>query len=257
MERVKINVAEGVLTATLADVEHRNALGDDFLGELSGAIKQANADSTIRAMVIGNAGNTWCAGANLKEQVRRNEAGESTALPAFPTVLAEIQDSPTPIIAKVEGHVLGGGTGLAAVCDISIARDDVQFGFSEVRLGVTPAIVSVVCLPKMRLGEAMEAFLRGNRFGATEAAAYGLINRAVPAESLDAAVADVVADLEKGGPDALGITKRLVYEVRARAQADAFEWTTKLSAECFASAEAREGMSAFLERRPPKWLRNK
>ena len=109
--------------------------------------------------------------------------------------------------------MVGGGNGLAAALDISIAADDVKFGFTEVRLGVAPAIISVVCLPKMRPGEAMEAFLRGHRFSAARAAELGLINRAVPKSELDAAVEEVLADLRKGGPRALGFAKRLVHEV--------------------------------------------
>ena len=149
---------------------------------------------------------------------------------------------------------MGGGNGLAAVCDIAIARDDVKFGFSEVRLGVSPAIVSVVCLPKMRSGEAMEAFLRGNRFPASKAAEYGLISRAVSADELDAAIDEVVSDLRKGGPNALGVAKRLIYEVPRMEPAAAMEWAAKLSAECFASDEAREGMRAFIEKRDAEWI---
>jgi methylglutaconyl-CoA hydratase len=149
--------------------------------------------------------------------------------------------------------VVGGGNGLAAALDISIAADDVHFGFTEVRLGVAPAIISVVCLPKMRRGEALEAFLRGQRFSASRAAELGLINRAVPRESLDAAVAEVLSDLRRGGPTALGVAKRLVYEVPALEQKEALRWASKLSAELFAGAEAAEGMKAFLHKRKPAW----
>ena len=149
---------------------------------------------------------------------------------------------------------MGGGNGLAAALDISIAADDAKFGFTEVRLGVAPAIISVVCLPKMRPGEAMEAFLRGNRFPAARAAELGLINRAVPREELDAAVDEVLADLRKGGPNALGEAKRLVYEVPAMEQKEAFQWTARLSAELFRGEEAAAGMKAFLTRSKPPWV---
>ena len=149
--------------------------------------------------------------------------------------------------------MVGGGNGLASAMDISIARADVKFGFTEVRLGVIPAIISVVCLPKMRQGDAMEAFLRGNRFPATRAAELGLINRAVPADELDAAVEEVISDLRKGGPSALGLAKSLVFEVPKLEQAEALEWTAKLSNSLFAGEEAKEGMSAFLQKRPASW----
>ena len=138
-------------------------------------------------------------------------------------------------------------------CDISIASEAAKFGFSEVRLGVAPAIISVVCLPKMRPGEAMEAFLRGHRFPAARAAELGLINRAVPAAELDAAVDEVLADLRKGGPHALGVAKRLVHEVPRMLPERAFEWTSGLSADLFASEEAAEGMKAWLDKRAPNW----
>ena len=142
---------------------------------------------------------------------------------------------------------------MASALDISIASEDVKFGFTEVRLGVAPAIISVICLPKMRSGEAMEAFLRGNRFSASRAAELGLINRAVPAAELDSAVDEVLADLRKGGPNALGFAKRLVYEVPRMEQKEAFKWTSRLSGELFAGEEAKEGMTAFLGKRRPAW----
>ncbi len=143
---------------------------------------------------------------------------------------------------------------MASALDITNAAEDVKFGFTEVRLGVAPAIISVICLPKMRPGEAMEAFLRGNRFPAARAAELGLINRAVPAAELDAAVDEVLTDLRKGGPNALGFAKRLVYEVPGMGQKEAIEWTTRLSGELFAGAEAKEGMAAFLGKRKPAWV---
>lgn len=248
---VKVEIAGGVLTATLADVENRNALGGELLEGLRGAIRQANEDDGIRAVVVTNEGSTFCAGANLKQRAgtTRNASGGG----GFPELLHEIQTSPTPIIGRIDGHVVGGGNGLASALDISIAREDVKFGFTEVRLGVIPAIISVVCLPKMRQGDAMEAFLRGNRFSGARAAELGLINRAVPGDQLDAAVEEVLADLRKGGPNALGLAKSLVYEVPRREQADAVEWTTALSNRLFAGDEAKEGMKAFLEKRPASW----
>lgn len=248
---VKVDVTRGILTATLADIENRNALGSELLEGLRAAIRKANADPSIRAVVITNEGSTFCAGANLKQRSRESQPAKGGG--GFVELLEEIQTSPKPIVGRIDGHVVGGGNGLASALDISIARDDVKFGFTEVRLGVIPAIISVVCLPKMRQGEAMEAFLRGNRFPATRAVELGLINRAVPADQLDAAVEEVLADLRKGGPRALGLAKHLVYEVPKRTQADAVRWTAELSGQLFAGEEAREGMQAFLAKRPASW----
>ncbi len=251
MGEVRSELEDGVLTVTLADVENRNALGAPVLNGIHDAIERANGDDAIRAVVLTNDGNTFCAGANLKQQSGAQQ-GERPKI-GLDGLLVMIQQSPTPVLGKIRGHVVGGGNGLAAALDIAIAQDDVKFGFTEVRLGVAPAIISVVCLPKMRPGEAMEAFLRGNRFTASKAAEYGLISRAVPEAELDAAIDEVLADLRLGGPTALGHAKRLVYEVPVMDQAEAFKWTSELSAGLFKGEEAAAGMKAFLKREKPPW----
>jgi methylglutaconyl-CoA hydratase len=251
MDPVRITTARGVMTATLADVDNRNALGNALVGGLLEAVAAANADPAVRALVVTNEGSTFCAGANLKE--RASAPGAKGGMGSFEDLLVAIQRSPTPIVGRIAGHVVGGGNGLAAALDVSIAADDVQFGFTEVRLGVAPAIISVVCLPKMRRGEAMEAFLRGNRFSAARAAELGLINRAVPRDALDAAVEEVLADLRRGGPQALGFAKSLVYEVPRMETREALRWTGELSGRLFAGEEAAEGMKAFLQKRKPSW----
>ncbi|MEE8507973.1 MAG: enoyl-CoA hydratase-related protein [Myxococcota bacterium] len=251
MSEVRVETAAGVMTVTLADVENRNALGSALIRGLREALASANADPGVRAIVVTNEGSTFCAGANLKE--RSSASAKASDSGGFETLLHEIQTSPTPLVGRIAGHVVGGGNGLAAALDISIAAEEVKFGFSEVRLGVAPAIISVVCLPKMRPGEAMEAFLRGHRFPAARAVELGLINRAVPAGELDAAVEEVLADLRKGGPKALGFAKRLVYEIPGMDQKQAFQWSSRLSGELFAGEEAAEGMAAFLGKRKPKW----
>ncbi|MEE2677079.1 MAG: enoyl-CoA hydratase-related protein [Myxococcota bacterium] len=251
MDTVRLETGDGILTVTLADVENRNALGAALLNGLHDAIGRANADPAIRAVVVTNEGNTFCAGANLKQQSGAGR-GEAPKV-GFEELLGEIQRSPTPIVGKIRGHVVGGGNGLAAALDIAIAQDDVKFGFTEVRLGVAPAIISVVCLPKLRRGDALEAFLRGHRFPASRAAELGLISRAVPADALDAAVDEVLSDLRRGGPEALGFAKRLVYEVPGMAQKEAFAWTAELSARLFRGEEAAAGMKAFLKREKPPW----
>jgi methylglutaconyl-CoA hydratase len=251
MDPVRISIDRGVMTATLADVENRNALGGALVRGLLDAVAAVNADAGLRALVVTNEGSTFCAGANLKE--RAAASGGGGGMGGFEDLLVAIQTSPTPIVGRIAGHVVGGGNGLAAALDVSIAAEDVQFGFTEVRLGVAPAIISVVCLPKMRRGEALEAFLRGQRFPASRAAELGLINRAVPRDALDTAVGEVLADLRRGGPTALGVAKSLVYRIPQLEQKEALGWASRLSAELFAGAEAAEGMKAFLQKRKPSW----
>ena len=251
MSKVRVESTSGVMTITLADIENRNALGGALIHEAIEALAAANADPQMRAVVFTNEGTTFCAGANLKERSSAKSTAKNSA--GFEDLLLAIMDSPTPVIGRIAGHVVGGGNGLASAMDISIAAEDAKFGFTEVRLGVVPAIISVVCLPKMRRGDALEAFLRGHRFTAARAAELGLINRAVAVDQLDAAVEEVLTDLHKGGPNALGIAKQLVYNVSSMQREDAFAWTAKLSGELFASDEAAEGMAAFLGKRKADW----
>ena len=254
MGEVRLETVDGILTVTLADVENRNALGARVVDGLHEAIVRAEAEPAIRVVLVTNEGNTFCAGANLKEQ--SGAAPAARAKVGLPELLSEIQACATPVVGKIRGHVVGGGNGLVAALDIAIAQEDVKFGFSEVRLGVAPAIISVVCLPKMRRGEAMEAFLRGNRFPARRAAELGLVSRAVPADQLDAAVDEVLADLRQGGPEALGFAKRLVHEVPAMEPQEAFAWAADLSQRLFRGDEAAAGMKAFLKREKPPWAKD-
>ncbi|MDG2051351.1 MAG: enoyl-CoA hydratase-related protein [Myxococcota bacterium] len=254
MSEVRVETTRGIMTVTLADVENRNALGAGLINGLHEAIQHANDNPEVRAVVVTNDGNTFCAGANLKEQSGAKKGTRPVV--GLDGLLELIQKSPTPIIGKIAGHVVGGGNGLAAALDISIAAEDVKFGFTEVRLGVIPAIISVVCLPKMRRGEALDAFMRGNRFTGTRAAELGLINDAVPRDQLDEAIDTVLADLRKGGPNAVGLAKQLVYDVPRMEQKEAFKYTAQLSAELFRGDEAAEGMKAFLQKRPATWANN-
>ena len=237
----------GVTTLRLVDVERRNALSATMLRELVGAIDAAEADAASRVVVLTNAGNTFCAGADLRERV------DGLPTPRLDELFTRVARSRLVFVGRIDGHCVAGGVGLAAVLDISIAREDATFGFSEVRLGLAPAIISVVCLAKMRDADARSAMLRGNRFDAREAARMGLVTSAVPAGELDAALSAVVADLLAGEPNALAETKELLRRVPSMDNDDAFRHAGEVSARLFASDAAREGMTAFLEKRPARW----
>ena len=243
----------GVVTVTLADEANRNALSRRLLAELTAALDDADADPAVRVVVLTNAGRVFCAGADLKESSGRR-ADDNPVVVRSSALFGRFRRSPKPYVGRIAGHCVAGGMGLAAAMDISIARDDAKFGFTEVRVGVAPAMISVVCLPKMRRADATAAFLRGNRFGAAEAARLGLINSAVPAENLDAEVESVVGDLLKGGPSALAAAKHLLDRVPEMSFDDALRWAERLSAELFAGDEAAEGMDAFLNKRTPRWV---
>lgn len=237
----------GVATITLDRPDNRNALSTELLNSLGDNLDRALSDEQVRVIVLTNESNTFCAGADLKGG--SSEPSRHSMVDVFEAIL----DAPKPVVGRIAGHCTGGGNGLAAACDLSIAADDAFFAFTEVRIGVAPAIISVVCLPKLRRGDALELFLTGNRISAARAAEIGLITRAVPREDLDAEVAQVCADLLAGGPGALAAAKDLVYRVPDMDRTEAFAWTAKRSAELFASEEAAEGVAAFRKRERPSW----
>ena len=250
MNLVERRVVDGVMTITLNDVARRNALSRALLGELADACTEAEVDQDVRVVVVTNAGPVFCAGADLSEQ---SIAGDRPAF-ALGDLFQLIAQSAKPYVGRINGHCVAGGVGVAAAMDISVAVDTATFGFTEVRVGVAPAMISVVCLPKMRVADARAAFLRGSRFSAERAQHMGLINDAVSADALDAVVGAIVDDLVAGGPAAIAATKSLMARVPEMSVDDAVVWTGELSARLFASDEAREGMTAFLQKRPASWV---
>jgi methylglutaconyl-CoA hydratase len=232
---------------TLDEASNKNALSPTIIDGLVDALAQGMDDASVRVVVITNEGNTFCAGADLRSGGSRGKYG-------ITTVLAAIQDAPKPVVGRIAGHCVAGGVGIAAACDISVVVDNAVIGFSEVRIGVAPAIISVVCLPKLSRADASELMLTGRRITGVRAAEIGLLNHAVPADLLDAKVDAVVADLVAGGPAALSETKRLIASVPDMARDEAFAKMSALSHKMFASLEGAEGMAAFRERRPASWV---
>ncbi len=249
---VETSLDGGVFTATLADEARRNALSTELVGELVEALDGAEADPHVRVIVVTNKGNTFCAGANLAQA---SSASAPVAVRTPQDLFGRVRRSPKPYVGRVAGHCVAGGVGLAAAMDISIAADDTTFGFSEVRIGVAPAVISVVCLPKLRSADARATFLRGHRFPAAEAARIGLINTAVARDQLDAEVDAVIGDLLAGNPAAIAASKELLDRVPAMDVDEAFAWTSELSARLFTSDDAQEGMASFREKRPAAWVR--
>lgn len=240
---------DGVLWLTLNEPERRNSLSAAILEGLQSGLDDAATDDEVRSIVITGSGSAFCAGADLKAGGIRPSGGENP----FARILRTIWEHPRPVVARINGHAFGGGIGLAAACDLAIAAEGTQFSFSEVRLGVVPAMISVVVLPKIGIQNALWLFLTGERFDATRAAQIGLVHRVVPAAELDDAVASVLALLRLGGPQALREAKQLVRRVPELSMAEGFRHTTAIIERLFASPEAAEGMQAFVEKRPPAW----
>ena len=254
MNLVRTEFDDGVLTVTLCDEENRNALSAELTSELSQTLDEAEGNPEVRVIVLTNSGRVFCAGADLSERSSKEQSISKTK-PVDPLeIFGRFRKSSKPYIGKIAGHCVAGGMGIAAAMDISIATEEAKFGFTEVRIGVAPAIISVLCLPKMRTSEASEAFLRGNRFSASEAVRMGLINTAVPAKELDSTVEEVLSDIKAGGPEAIAAAKQLILQVPQMQVDEAFVWTSELSAKLFKSEEAQEGMRAYLEKRSPSWM---
>ena len=252
-EIVHLVVADRIATITLDSESNRNALSSALMAQFEEKLQAALSDDTARLIVLTNTGTVFCSGADLKELASPGTAPGGGGPSRLVSILKTILASPKPVIARVAGPARAGGLGLVAACDISVAVDGATFAFSEVRIGVIPAIISVVVLPKLGQTRGMELFLTGDTFDAIEAARVGLINAAVPAAELDDTVGRFAESILKGAPGALAGSKRLVREVPGMETEEAFAFTGRLSAEYFASEEAREGMTAFAQQRAPRW----
>ncbi|MFF7856690.1 enoyl-CoA hydratase family protein [Streptomyces sp. NPDC007904] len=233
----------GVETLTLDAPLHRNALSAVLVAELADALADAGADTGVRAVVLTHTGTTFSAGADLRDP---------PAPQALVGLLRQIVELPKPVLARVTGHVRAGGTGLLAACDIAAASHTATFAFTEVRIGVAPAVISLPLLPRTDPRALARYYLTGERLDAAEAARIGLLTAA--GDDVDEVLAPVLDGLRRASPEALAETKRLltarVLETFDRDAAD----LTALSARLFASDHAREGMTAFLERRDPEWV---
>ncbi|MFQ5666535.1 MAG: enoyl-CoA hydratase-related protein [Candidatus Binatia bacterium] len=236
---------------TLNQPEKRNALSNVLVQELRDHLQAAIVDERVRVIVLTGAGSVFCAGADLKTSGvgASSTPGENP----FVTVMKTIWEAPKPVIGRINGHAFGGGVGLAAACDITVAADSATFSFSEVRVGVIPAMISVIVVPKLGIQNAMWLFLTGERINARRAVEVGLIHRAVAATELDAAIDEVIGMLRLGGPNAIREAKQLVRRMPELSVDGGFRYATQKITELFASAEAAEGMRAFIEKRRPRW----
>ena len=252
-EVVHYSIDHGVATITLDSPSNRNALSRQMMAELDTQVQRALADTSARIIVLTGAGPVFCSGADLKEQREANVTGAPTGPGALVPTLKALWHSPKPVVGRINGAARAGGLGLVAVCDIVVASDTATFAVSEVRIGVIPAIISVLLLPKLGLTKITELFLTGEPFTAGEAVAMGLITASAPPEKLDETVEKYIARLRLCAPGAVAAAKRLIRDVPGMPLDAAFAETAERSAAFFASEEAREGMTAFAEKRPPAW----
>jgi len=235
--------ARGIETLSLDSPANRNALSAALVGELTDALTDCAKDTDVRAVVLTHTGNTFCAGADLRDP---------PAPDALVGLLRQIVELAKPVVARVTGHVRAGGLGLLAACDIAAGAAAATFAFTEVRIGVAPAVISLPLLPRTDPRALARYYLTGERLDATEAARIGLLT--ATGDDVDAVLEPILDGLRRAAPQGLAETKALltakVLETFDRDAAD----LTALSARLFASPQAREGMTAFLERRDPTWV---
>lgn len=236
---------------TLNAPQSRNALSAGIIEGLDAHLRAALADDAVRAIVLTGAGPAFCAGADLKSGGGAAATGDGRN--PFVEILRLIWDGPKPVIAAVNGHAFGGGLGLVAAADIAIAAETAKFAFSEVRIGVIPAMISVVVLPKLGVHHGMRLFLTGETFDAAAARGYGLLHAVVPPAELAAAVQKDIDAIALGGPHAVREAKQLVRTIPRLPFDDAFTHAQAKIAALFSSEEAAEGMMAFAGKRKPRW----
>jgi len=242
--------AGGIATITLDSPGNANALSTELVRQLGAALGSALADPGVRVIVLTGAGRVFCSGADLKEALGSPRA----AAGMLAEVIRALWDSAKPVICRVNGAARAGGIGLVAACDIAVAPVTATFAFSEVRIGVAPAVISVPCLRRMPSRAAAEYFLTGVVFDAGRATEIGLLTRAVLADDLDAEVGRYAAMILRGAPGALAATKGVLREVTAEPVASELARMAELSGSLFGSDEAREGMTAYAEKRDPAWV---
>ena len=253
---VHYTVEGSVARLTLDSPDNRNALSTALVNQLHQGLTDATEESGVRAVVLDHTGGTFCAGADLAQAVSSGRAVDLGDIAIdrareLTRLLRRILKLPMPVIAAVDGHVRAGGLGLVGACDIAVAGQSSTFALTEARIGVAPSIISLTLLPKMTARAVGRYFLTGEKFGAAEAADIGLIS--IAADDVKATVASLTAAIGKASPQGLAASKALTTAPILAAFDRQADELTEESARLFVSDEAREGMIAFLQKRPPSW----
>jgi enoyl-CoA hydratase len=249
-ELVHYGVGDQVATLTLDSPHNRNALSRQLVAELTGRLADAVAEPSARTVVITHTGRVFCAGADLAEAGSQSMADANTAILAL---LTAIVDAAKPVIARITGHVRAGGIGIVGACDLAVATGTASFAFTEARIGVAPAMISLTTQDLLTPRAAARYYQTGATFGAEEAAQAGLITIATSNENLDADLGQLLSEIRETSPQGAAETKRLLTRGRRQRLAQESAAMAELSARLFASAEAQEGIHAFLEKRPAAW----
>lgn len=257
-ETIEILRTGGVATVWMNRPDKHNAFNETLIAELDAAFAQLDADETVRVVVLAGRGKSFSAGADLNWMKAQGEASEAANMAdarKLADMLARLATLTKPTIARVHGAALGGGMGLAAACDICVASTRAVFATSEVKFGITPATISPYVLRAIGPRQAHRYFLTAERIGAVRAHALGLVHELVENETaLDAKLAELVAVILLGGPASQAAAKDLIRAVAHQPVTEAvLDDTARRIAALRATPEAKEGLSAFLDKRPPKW----
>lgn len=258
MSAVQIHwMAAGVAEVRMSRPEVLNAFDENMIHALHQAFDALARDSQARAIVLSGQGRHFSAGADLQWMRRASTADEAWNLAdarRFAAMLDRIQSCPKPTVARIQGAALGGGVGLACVCDIAVAADDASFAVSEARFGILPAVIGPYVVNAVGRRQALRLALTTARVGAQEALRLGLVQQVVPVDGLDAAISCVLEDLRMGGPQAQAEIKQLFSGLSAGpVTGDVRELTARTIARVRKTEEAREGFAAFLSKRPARW----
>lgn len=255
---LRIEIRDSVATVTLCRPEVHNAFNETVIAELTESFRALAENAEVRVIVLAGEGKSFSAGADLNWM--KSMAGYTfdenvEDARAMARMFRAIDRSPKPVIARVQGAALGGGAGLVAVSDIPVATETSRFAFSEVRLGIIPAVISPYVVARIGAGHARELFLTGERFDGKRAADIGLVAHVVPEAELDAKVGHLTEQILACGPQAVSAAKDLIFTVSAERDADAcLDETARRIAERRTSDEGQDGMHAFLDKRPPRWI---
>ncbi len=256
MKYVSLQRDGSVARVVLQRPEVRNAFNPELIAELGTTFAELGADDAVRAIVLAGSGTHFSAGADvntMRASIDLTEEENERDAASMSAMLRTIDATPKPVIGRVHGAALGLGVGLVAVCDVVVAASDTTFGFTEVKLGIIPAVISPFAIAKIGYSQARALFLTGQRFGAAHAQAIGLVHRIAPPDELDRHVDDVLREFATAGPQAIAAAKRLIAAVREAGYDRSYALTAKMIARQRVGAEAQEGLRAFLERRPATW----
>jgi isohexenylglutaconyl-CoA hydratase len=253
LETLHVTIDDMTAHVTLNRPQARNAMNQKMVEELTDVFQQLNGNRDVRAVLLSGAEGTFCSGGDIKE-MRESDMPDARSASNLDAMLQAVNQASQVVIARIEGAALGGGLGLVCVTDIAITTTDTQFGLPEVRLGVAPAFISPYVLQRVGLTRTRELMLTGRRFRGEKARVYGLVHEVCPPDELQDCIDLVLDDVRQCAPGAIAATKELIFKVNDTPPDKTVSYRASLLNRLRAGDEAQEGLLAFIEKRPAKWV---